>query len=113
MRSIPLMNFSMIVASSIREVRSPRSPENVRPTLLGGDSAGRCLKGDAKPVGVRNREIELFKTDDSSGEVFHEHDYIARLLAHVFLVRVAEPDSKRPALTIVEHAHFNHIRIPS
>src|SRR5206468_11143774 len=79
----------------------------------GSHSRTRRFNGDAKPLGVRNAEIELLKPDHPSGGVFHEDYFVTRLLAHVFLARIAEPDGKRSALTIVEHAHFGHMRVPS
>lgn len=46
-------------------------------------------------------------------ESLHENDFLAGLLAEIFVAPIAEPHRKRPALTVVKHAHLGHTRDPS
>ncbi len=50
-----------------------------------GGSTWRRLERDAQRVRIGYREVELFKPDDASGAVFHQHDFVASLFADVFL----------------------------
>jgi hypothetical protein len=55
------------------------------PDAFDARSSRSGLKLHAQRVGIGDREVELFKPDDAPSAVFHEHDFVARFLADVFL----------------------------
>jgi hypothetical protein len=56
----------------------------------------------------KDREVELLEAYHLPGSVFHQDDLVARLLAHVFLIRIVKPDPQSVAVPVVEHLHLFH-----
>jgi hypothetical protein len=61
----------------------------------------------------RDREVELLEAYHLPGSVFHQDDLVARLLAHVLLIRIVKPDRQSVAVPVVEHLHLFHTGSPS
>ena len=80
---------------------------------MGSYSRRGRFNGHAKAVSLGNGEIELLETNDMSGRVLHEHNFLAGFLAHMFLMSIAEPHGEGPSVTVVVHTQLGHIRIPS
>src|SRR5881397_3805540 len=81
--------------------------------LHGRGSHADSFKGDLQLVRGRHREIQLLKSDDTSGPVFHQNDLIPRFFTHVFLLRVPKPYGQGIPSTVVENLYLLHTRSPS
>src|SRR2546427_4509656 len=63
------------------------------------------LQSHMQGLGLRNREVQFFETDDTAARVLHENDFLACFLADVFTRSLREPDGQGFALSVVEHLH--------
>src|SRR5712691_9769845 len=76
------------------------------------DLHGDSFKGDLQLVRGRHREIQLLKSNDSSGPVFHQNDLIPRFFTHIFLLRVPKPYGQGIPRTVMENLYLLHTRSP-